>query len=88
LSLTSFSLFFLAFVNVFAYVHHPANWRIGVGSHFYQIESGFLGIQQGFLDRYNALVGTVSPDQAYLWGSDLCVTTKIYRAYVPLLFLV
>ena len=37
LCFTCFALFFLAFVDVFSYVHHPADGWIGIGSHFDQV---------------------------------------------------
>ena len=70
LRLLGFFLFFRPLVCELPVIDYPANGRIGVWGHFYQIEVGFVSFVQRFFDGDNANILTVRIDQADFFDPD------------------
>ena len=77
LRLLGLFFFLCPLVNKLAVIDDTANRRLGVWSHFYQIEISLIGFCHGFFYRYDTDIFTAGINQADFFGSDTFIDSII-----------
>jgi hypothetical protein len=77
LGFPGFAIFFRFFVKEFPIIQYPTYRWIGVWGDLYQIQIGFLGCSESFIDGYNTFVFTVRVNETDLFNADFIVYPKV-----------
>ena len=72
-------------VEEFPEIHDPAYGWVGIGGYLYQVQVGFIGQADGFLDGNHAHVLIIGADQTDIFYSNSLVDSVLGRADILLL---